>query len=208
MQVKSALLAAALATSLSLGGCATVLTGSNQTITVNSDVPGAQVTLNNFPLGVTPLVVSLRRGHEGLLSVQAPGYMPAQVALNKGFNAIALLNLFTLLGFTTDFITGAIYAYEPSTYFVTLAPAGGMQPAALFERARRETLRAFVLLNNEALVGELAVGRGEYVDALAQLLHVGPEQRGAAVQRWRQSFAVSDTSLAFAERIVAELPQP
>jgi hypothetical protein len=192
---------------LALSGCATIISGSQQIITVNSDVPGAQVTLNGIPLGVTPLIVSIKRGQEGVLSVQMPGYTPFQAPITKKVNGIFFVNILSggTFGSSTDYSTGAMYAYEPDTYFVTLAPAGMSPPAAAAWR-RKENVRAFVLLNNEALAHDLADGQGEYVDALAELLKVDSGQRGLAVKRWRASYAGSSTTVAFADRMVAELP--
>lgn len=193
---------------LALGGCATIISGSNQTLTVNTNVPGAQVLLNNVPLGVTPLIVSVKRGQEGVLSVQAPGYQPFQAPITKKINGIFFANILIggTFGSTTDYTTGAMYAYEPDTYYVTLQPMG-MSPAGMAEWKRREDVRSFVLLNNEALATELAAGRGEYVDALATLLEVKAEERGAAVQRWQASYRTSETAVAFADHMVGELPQ-
>lgn len=192
---------------LGLASCATIINGSNQTITVNSDVPGAQVSINGMPLGVTPLITSIKRGQEGVLTVQMPGYTPFQAALSKKINGIFFANILLggLFGSSTDYSTGAMYAYEPDTYFVALAPAA-MAPPVAAEWRRREAVRSFVLLNNEALASELSAGRGEYVDALAELLQVSQPQRGEAVQRWRASYTSSDTAVAFADRMIAELP--
>ena len=205
--MKTRLLASISMLGLALGGCATVINGSNQTLTVNTNVPGAQVTFNNIPLGVTPLIVSVRRGQEGVLSVQAPGYQPFQAPITKKVNGIFFANIFVGgIGSTTDYTTGAMYAYEPDTYYVTLSPMA-MAPGAAEQWKRQESVRSFVLLNNEALAAELAAGRGEYVDALAELLAVSAEQRGEAVQRWRASYRASETAVAFADRLVAELPK-
>lgn len=197
----------ALAMGLAVGGCATVINGSNQVLTVNTNVPGAQVALNNVPLGVTPLIISIRRGQEGLLSVQAPGYQPFQAPITKKINGIFFANILIggTFGSSTDYSTGAMYAYEPDTYYVTLQPMG-MAPAAALEWKRQEELRAFVLLNNEALATELSTGRGEYVDALAKLLEVSEAQRPASIMRWRATSRTSETAVAFADKLVAELP--
>ncbi len=197
----------ALVLGLAVGGCATVVNGSNQMLTVNTSVPGAQVMLNNVPLGVTPLVVSVKRGQEGVLSVQAPGYQPFQAPITKKINGIFFANILIggVTGSTTDYTTGAMYAYEPDTYYVTLQPLG-MPPAAALEWKRKEQLRAFVLLNNDALATQLSAGRGEYVDALATLLEVNERERPEAVARWRTSARTSETAVAFADKMVEELP--
>jgi hypothetical protein len=73
------------------------------------------------------------------------------------------------------------------------------------EWQRREELRSFVLLNNDALVSELAAGGGEYIDVLVHTLAVQPNDRAAAITRWRAGYAASKTAAEFANRIVAEL---
>jgi hypothetical protein len=205
--MKTSLVAGVLA--LTLSGCATIISGSNQVITVNSDVPGAQVTLNGAPLGLTPLIASIKRGQEGVLSVQMPGYVPFQAPITKKVNGIFFVNILSggVFGSSTDYSTGAMYAYEPDAYFVTMAPVG-MAPPVATEWKRKEDVRAFVLLNSEALARDLANGQGEHVDALAELLQVEQGQRGAAVKRWRASYGGSKTTVAFADLMIAELPAP
>jgi hypothetical protein len=205
--MKTRLLAGVSMLALALGGCATIISGSNQTLTVNTNVPGAQVLFNNIPIGVTPLIVSVKRGQEGVLSVQAPGYQPFQAPITKKVNGLFFVNILSggTFGSTTDYTTGAMYAYEPDTYYVTLQPMG-LTPGGMAEWKRREEVRSFVLLNNEALATELAAGRGEYVDALVALLEVKAAERGAAVQRWQASYRASETAVAFADRMVGELP--
>lgn len=189
-----------------LGGCATILGGSSQTITVNSNVSGAQVTLNGASLGVTPLTASIKRGQTGVLSVQSAGYQPYQIALNKKITTLFWVNIFTggVFGSTTDAATGAMYEYEPSTFMVMLQ-SGSSTSEELAAWRRTEGLRAFVLQNNEAVVSDLAAGRGEYIDVLTKLLSVTPVDRTDAIARWRAGYLGSKTAAEFAAKLVAEL---
>ena len=57
--MNSARAVAALGIVVVLNGCATILGGTSQTVSVNSNVAGAQVTLNGAQLGVTPLTASI-----------------------------------------------------------------------------------------------------------------------------------------------------
>lgn len=196
----------ALVVAVLTSGCATILGGSSQTITVNANVSGAQVTLNGTPLGVTPLTTSMKRGQTGVLSVQSDGYQPYQIALNKKISTLFWVNIFTggAFGSTTDAATGAMYEYEPSTFMVTLQRASASSEE-LAEWRRREGLRAFVLQNNEALVADLAAGSGEYVDVLANLLAISSDGRTEALARWRAHYAAATTSAEFAAKILSEL---
>jgi hypothetical protein len=192
-----------------LYGCATILGGSNQLISVNSNVSGAQVFLNDVQLGVTPLSTSIKRGQEGVLRVQAPSYQPYQIALNKKITSLFWVNIFSggVFGSTTDYATGAMYEYEPSTYMASLQPAE--QTSA--ERRmweRREGLRAFVLLNNEALVEDLARGSGEHVEALFKLYQIESGQRAQAIGRWRNHYSEARTAAEFAQALVDDVPTP
>lgn len=109
-----------------------------------------------------------------------------------------------VFGSSTDYSTGAMYQYEPSTFMVSLQP-GQQSTAQRNDWQRREGLRSFVLLNNQAIVSDLAAGDGEYVDVLVDVLAVKPEGRDGAIERWRAVYAASKTALEFAEMMVAEL---
>lgn len=203
--MKRAYLLVVLGLGLTLG-CATILGGSNQTVTVNSNVNGAEVHLNDALLGVTPLTTSLKRGQEGVLRVTAPGYQPYQIALNKKISTLFWVNILSggSFGSTTDYSTGAMYEYEPSTHMVSLQPVG-RAGASGDEWRRKEGLRAFVLLNSEAVVSDLADGEGEHVDVLVKILGVSTESRAQAIERWRAGYAASPTALEFAQLIVDEV---
>jgi hypothetical protein len=201
-------LSASLLLGLTLGGCATIISGTSQKITVNSDVEGADVFLNEQPLGKTPLIAVVDRGIEGVLSVQKPGHTPYQIALNKKINTVLWVNIFIggTFGSTTDYTTGAMYEYEPSTFFASLRPSGqSAAEASAWEK--REALRAFVLLNSEALVSDLAAGQGEYLDMLLYVMDVQPTSRTEAIERVRDMYSTSETSLQFAGKLVAVLPE-
>jgi hypothetical protein len=141
-----------------------------------------------------------------VLSVQSTGYQPYQIALNKKISTLFWVNIFSggVTGSTTDALSGAMYEYEPSTFMVTLQ-RGSSSSEELAAWRRTEGLRAFVLLNNEALVSQLAAGSGEYVDVLAKLLSVTAADRADAIARWRAGYMASKTSADFAAKLVAEL---
>lgn len=209
--LKSAQLASALVLGLTVAGCATIISGSSQIMTVNANVDGAQVHLVTEAgietlLGTTPLTTRVKRGQEGSLRVSAEGYRSYQTALNKKINSVFWVNILSggTFGSTTDYTTGSMYQYEPSTFMVTLQP---MEQSAeeMKEWQLREELRGFVLNNNQALVSDLAAGDGEYIAVLVHVLDVTPEGRSEAIERWRAGYAASETAAEFAERMVAEL---
>lgn len=195
-----------LALGLTLAGCATIISGSTQLITVNANLEGAEVYLNDQMLGTTPLSVDVKRGQQGLLRVTAEGYQPYQIALNKSLNNVFFGNILSggAFGSSTDYSTGAMYSYEPSTFMVNLQPTD-LSTAERMEWQRREGLRRFVLVNHQAIVSDLAAGSGEYLDVLAEVFAATPESSVAEIERWRAVYAASTTVLEFANRMVAEL---
>jgi hypothetical protein len=195
-----------LALGLTLAGCATIISGSSQLITVNSNVEGAEVYLNDQMLGTTPLSVDVKRGQEGLLRITHEGYQPYSIALNKHLNNVFFGNILSggVFGSSTDYSTGAMYSYEPSTFMVNLQP-GNLSAAEITEWQRREGLRRFVLVNHQAIVSDLAAGSGEYLDVLVEVFEGTSESLAADVARWREVYAGSETVLEFADRMVAEL---
>jgi len=189
-----------------LSGCATIIGGTSQLLTVNANVAGAEVFFNDSLLGTTPLTARVQRGKEGILRVRAEGYMPYQIAVNKKISTLFWVNIFSggSFGSSTDYSTGAMYEYEPSTFMVSLT-RGGQSLDEQYAWQRREGLRGFVLHNGDALVSDLAVGKGEYIDVLVNVFSVTPFSRAQAIERWRSEYAASKTAAEFAERMVAQL---
>lgn len=210
--MKAARVVCVLALALTVVGCATIISGTSQLMSVNANVDGAQVHLITAAgeqlLGTTPLSTRVKRGQEGTLRVSAPGHRPYESALNKKINTVFWVNIFIggTFGSTTDYTTGAMYEYEPSTFMVTLQPVD-QSAQAMNDWQQRERFRAFILYNTDALVSNLAAAEGEYLDVLVRIFAVPPENRAAAIQRWRAAYAASKTAAEFAATMVAELQQ-
>src|SRR4029078_2374151 len=111
-----------------------------------------------------------------------------------------------VFGSTTDYASGAMYEYDPSTYMVSLQ-RGTASIGEKEQWRRTEGLRAFVLQNKEALVNDLAAGKGEYVDVLAKILKVEPAARNEALTRWRSDYKSSKTAVEFAQKLVDHLSE-
>ena len=76
-------LSAAVILATGLSGCATVINGTKQDVTFQSDPPGSAVTINGVPVGRTPVTLSLRRHSMVLVGVVAEGYEPVKFTLNQ-----------------------------------------------------------------------------------------------------------------------------
>ncbi|MBX9585699.1 MAG: hypothetical protein K2X50_00430 [Gammaproteobacteria bacterium] len=120
---------------ITLSGCATVFTGTTQSIQVQAVdsgthnlISGARCTVIDgqgaeFVVGTNPGSVILTKG-KGALNVRCvrPGYVQKQVGVGQSFNAWTIVNVLFWPGVLVDAVTGAIQQY-PSHITVLMEPA-------------------------------------------------------------------------------------
>lgn len=125
------LTAAVLTACLALAGCATVFSGSTQTVNFKvvdgngNLLPGAICTVydpagSRYALTHNPGSVVLSRG-QGALRVEChkKGYHQVNTAVGDNFNPTTLVNVLFWPGFIVDAASGAYKKY-PSHYLVTM----------------------------------------------------------------------------------------
>lgn len=117
--MKKLILATCASASLLLTGCATVISGTNQTLTFNSDVEDVNVYVDGALIGKTPVSASFKKNKVKTVMFQKEGYEAVTRDITKSYDKTALLSLFWDYS-TTDFITGAAYEYEPSAIYVEM----------------------------------------------------------------------------------------
>lgn len=185
-------------------GCASIISGSKQQISVNSNINNAEVYLDGELLGKTPLTLKVKRGKEGPLVVKADGYEDYSFAINKSINSVFWVNILIggTLGSSTDYSSGAMYEYEPSTFFADLTPQNASEEVAL-RHAKVATLRRFLLVNQETVVRQIAVGEGTHLEALLQALEVSEQERGDRIASWQRAYAEATDAVDFATRLIA-----
>jgi len=114
-------LAVIAAASFFLTGCASIFTGTTQTVQVNSTPSGANVSVSGLDRGQTPLPVVLKKGSNGeTVTLSLPGYQQKTFQPQTVFNPISILNLWGILGWGIDAATGAMWKYDPTFYNVSL----------------------------------------------------------------------------------------
>ncbi len=138
LRILPPLLAASLAlgpTTLALGGCATVLDGFTQPITVATEPQGATCDLwrNGQTLGriATPGSLTVRRdSHDIVLTCTRPGSQTVRLTLAAQFTGTTVGNAVTWgpLGLLVDGVNGADFRYRGDLLF-PMPPAGPDTPA-------------------------------------------------------------------------------
>lgn len=116
----------ALAATVALCGCATIVRGTTQPVAIASDPPGALVEVDGEAAGHTPTVAILSRASNHTVRLSAPGYEPAGVTLRRGLTGWAWGNavFLALPGLLVDAHTGALYELSPARVDTTLVPSG------------------------------------------------------------------------------------
>jgi hypothetical protein len=111
-----------LTSALFLGGCATLIHGSSQSIRVESEPEGAQVEVDGRPVGRTPTTVDLSRDQDHRVRLHHSGYEAHTVTLQQGRSLWASVNLLNLIvpGMLVDLSTGAFYRLDPEPVSPTL----------------------------------------------------------------------------------------
>lgn len=166
-------------TALTIGvvsGCATVASGTTQSISISSNVEGAELFLDGERIGTTPYTGEVAKG-KNTLRVEAAGYRTETVTLSRALEPIFWGNIIIggTLGSITDFATGSAYQYAPATYQVEL------QATDQSEEDYRQQLavRKFSILYIDQISQEVASGEGgDYLRALSSLME---EYAGSAL---------------------------
>lgn len=115
-----------LACALGLPACATVTTGTTQSLSVITDPPGAACRLERggSAIGIvnpTPGTVQVSRSmHDIQVQCRRPGYQPALATVSSQFEPLFLGNILIggLIGMGIDIASGAGAYYEPSATIV------------------------------------------------------------------------------------------
>ncbi|MEL0637286.1 PEGA domain-containing protein [Marinomonas sp. TI.3.20] len=117
--MKKIILTALACVTILLSGCASIISGTNQTLTFNSNVEGVNVYVDGALIGKTPVSVSFKKNKAQTVMFKKKGYETVIRSITKKFDPVALLDIFWDLS-TTDFITGAVYEYEPNSIYVEM----------------------------------------------------------------------------------------
>jgi len=164
------------------GGCATILNGTTQDVSVSSDPPGAEVTAGGNYMGVTPIVLDLQRKTNHVVTVSMDGYHTEQISVTKVMSGAVAGNILAggFIGWGIDASSGAQYKLKPDTITVSLKRLGmgetdRVAPSLATPEDRLRQL--------DKLVGEGVITEAEYQATRKQILAEIASGESAAVVR-------------------------
>jgi hypothetical protein len=103
-------------------GCASIISGPTQNISVNSTPPGATIKVNQMSYGKTPGTVHLRRKEVYNIKLELEGYIDKYTRMRVGYNPAASLNLLFggPIGYMVDYFSGSLFRFRPDSINATL----------------------------------------------------------------------------------------
>ncbi|MBV8325231.1 PEGA domain-containing protein [Chryseobacterium sp.] len=108
---------------LSTTSCASMFTGTQDSISFSSTPEGATVFHKGIEKCTTPCTVKIPRSlSKQTVSFEKEGFNNKEVKLTKNFNAVTLLNILFggAIGVGIDAATGSLTKYSPKEYKVEL----------------------------------------------------------------------------------------
>jgi len=100
---------------LTLTGCATIMNGTSQRVSIFSNPSDACVTVDGFDVGYTPIDVMMKRDDYHVVNINLEGYRPYQITLTQKISGWVFGNILLggFIGLAVDAVTGGIYTLSP-----------------------------------------------------------------------------------------------
>jgi len=153
-------------------GCASIATGTSQSVSITSNVNDAKLFLDGSEIGTTPFNGIIPKNKKEIKIVKE-GYQTETIVLSKTLEGIFWGNIILggTVGSITDFASGAAYTYAPATYQIDLK--ANDQTSSDFER--QYMIRKFSMIYIDEISRNVATGGGEYTSALIDMLRDGTD---------------------------------
>ena len=107
-----------------LTGCGTLIHGTTQQVSFESNPPGATVRLTDGTHLTTPQIAQLRRAQDHTVTIEKEGYEAERIAINRDFNWGASIFgniLWITPGIIVDVLAGGAWTLNPEHINVNLA---------------------------------------------------------------------------------------
>lgn len=159
-----------------LSSCASLISGSKQELAFDSNQQDVEIYIDGKLQCRTPCIAEVKRGKEKMIiSARKFGYEYQNIVVERRINVVTAFNAISLLsgtfGLSTDNSTGAIWEYQPSSFYITIRK----EPTSLADKIKyqnQDKVREFVLRNYEQIqieVFDYNNSSKEYLRALQKI---------------------------------------
>lgn len=186
------------------GGCATIVSGTTQEVSFQSNPEDAKVSVGGRVIGKTPVTLQMKKKAGQPLIFEKEGYKTLTMQLDTRMNGWFWGNILIggLLGSTTDGVSGAVYEYSPSQYMVSLEAADSSNLGGRVTNSRAEKAKEFIVVGYNNIIENLSKGEGPHLNSLLNLLEVPEENRAEAVKKIRALSEVYTDILEFTDQVI------
>jgi len=158
---------------IQLNGCATIFTGTTDTLTLDASVPGVRLTIDGQYKGELPLTLTMSRNflHGGQFKAkfEREGHETQEFLLKREFNYVAILDVTSIpTSGGVDLLTGSLMKFSPTEYHIQMLQTGKSAKSADFERSK--SLYRYALTNYRNVQRDISRGGGEYLASFASAL--------------------------------------
>jgi hypothetical protein len=152
-------------------GCATIFTGTKDSLTFHANVPEVRLTIDGQYMGELPLRIDMSRnfvgGRQFVARFEREGYVVQEFQLQREFNPVAILDVTSIpTSGGVDVLTGSLMKFSPTDYHVQMLAEGASARASAFRDAA--AFYAFALVNHRNVQKDLVRGGGEHLSSLAE----------------------------------------
>ncbi len=186
-----------------LEGCASIVSGTKQEMSFQSNPDDVTVTVTGRVLGKTPLTVTIDKKSDQSVIFTKEGYKPMTMQLTTTLDPWFWGNIVLggFIGSTVDGLSGAVHQYSPSQYFVSLQPEGVTIESPTL-KSQREKAKDFIVGHYMPLIADLSKGGGESVSALMLLLDIAADKQADALGKIRALSELFKDPPVFADQVI------
>jgi len=193
-------------------GCSSIISGNTQRVTFQSIPTGATVNINGLPYGITPMTTMLERKNGQTMKVSKSGYKTYIASMETTVNPSFWGNLIfaegSISGSTVDGISGAMYAYAPSQFLVTLELEGTTKVEVSTQQSKKDKALEFVIVNYHQINSDLSKGSGSYLSSLFAILEIPKYMVDSSIKRLKTLSEDYPDIAQFAEQVTNAFLNP
>jgi hypothetical protein len=127
-----------LALSLGIAACATIISGSQERVTIKATPPGAEIAVDGKKIGPDSVRCKMERGSVHCVDVTMDGFRPAHIRTGIGVNPWYWTNVALFFEYSwIDLITDAAYSVEPNPILIALSPGSGEPTVKVYDSSGR-----------------------------------------------------------------------
>jgi len=183
--------------------CATIISGTTQEVTFNSEPQDVEVTVGGKVLGKTPLTIQLDKKGGQSVEFNLEGYKRQTRALTTSMDGWFWGNILLIYGVffgsTTDGVSGSIHEYSPSQYYVTMVTDSSNPVNSI--TSEKSKVKEFIVISYTQIIRDLAKGEGEYLDSLVSMLKIEDSNRSESIKKIKSLSEVYTIIPDFAEQV-------